>query len=224
MELDNTEAEAEYFGLAETWDEELYGKLKRDRMIALIVAGVSAAIAALAVIAIMVITPLKTVQPYLVLVDKTTGHSEAVRKLVYSENSPLTEKESFVLAEINKYVQTRHTFDPLDANRRLVTMQMTTSADEIKRYRREVLEDRDKMSSSARRFVNIKSVVPSLTNKTAQVRFSTTVETPNGRGETRDWIATLKYNFVDLNMPMKYRHLNPLGFIVTSYRVDPETL
>jgi len=126
MEPEFTEAETEYFGLAETWDQELYGKLKRDRMIAMIVAGVASALAALALIAVMMLTPLKTVQPYMILVDKTTGHSEAIRKLVYSETSPLTEKESYVLAEINKYVLTRHTYDPLDFPRRRLTMQMTT--------------------------------------------------------------------------------------------------
>lgn len=224
MNMDNSEAEAEYFGLAETWDMELYGKLQRDRLIAFVVAGVASAIAVLSLLAVMFLTPLKTVEPYMIMVDKTTGHSEAVRKLVYSETSPLTERESFVLAEINKYVLTRHTYDPFDTNRRMITMQMTTSADEIRRYRREVADDRESMSSTARRFVNIKSVVPDLASKTAQVRFSTTIENANGGGRTQHWIATLKYNFVDLNMPMKYRHLNPLGFIVTSYRVDPETL
>lgn len=223
MELDNSQAEAEYFGLAETWDEELYGKLKRDRLIAFVVAAVAALISVMAIIAVMMLTPLKTETPFLVLVDQTTGQSEIVRKLNYSAN-PLTEKESFVLSEIHQYVLTRHTYDPLDSSRRLVTMQMTTSGSEIKTYHREFAADRKKMNASERRFVNIKSVVPNLRAKTAQVRFSTTIETSGGKGATRHWIATLKYNFVDLNMPMKYRHLNPLGFIVTSYRVDPETL
>jgi len=224
MEPEFTKAETEYFGLAETWDQELYGKLKRDRNIALGVAAGAAILAALALIAVMMLTPLKTVQPYMILVDKTTGHSEAVRDLVYSEASPLTEQESFVLAEINKYVLTRHTYDPFDAPRRRLTMQMTTNKAEVRRYFREAARDQENLGASARRFVNIKSVVPNLANKSAQVRFSTTRETQGGSGTTEHWIATMKYSFVDLNLEMKYRHLNPLGFIVTSYRVDPETL
>jgi len=224
MEPEFTKAETEYFGLAETWDQELYGKLKRDRNIALGVAAVAAILAGLSIIAVMMLTPLKSVEPYIILVDKSTGHSEAVRKLVYSETSPLTEKESFVLAEINKYVLTRHTYDPFDSPRRRLTMQMTTNKNEIRRYRREAATDQEDLGTSTRRFVNIKSVVPNLADKSAQVRFSTTLETPGGPGATEHWIATLKYNFVDLNLQMKYRHLNPLGFIVTSYRVDPETL
>lgn len=224
MEPEFTKAETEYFGLAETWDQELYGKLKRDRNIALGVAAFAAILAALSMIAVMMLTPLKSVEPYMILVDKTTGHSEAVRKLVYSETSPLTEKESFVLAEINKYILTRHTYDPFDSPRRRLTMQMTTNKTEVKRYFREAEQDKENFSSSTRRFVNIKSVVPNLSQKSAQVRFSTTLETPSGTGTTEHWIATLKYTFVDLNLQMKYRHLNPLGFIVTSYRVDPETL
>ena len=102
MDTETSKAEEEYFGLAEAWDMELYGKLQRDRLIAFVVAGVACAITVIALIAVMMLTPLKTVQPYMILVDKTTGHAESVRKLTYSEASPLTEQESFVLAEINK--------------------------------------------------------------------------------------------------------------------------
>jgi len=224
MEHNTTDAEEAYFGLAETWDQELYGKLKRDRKIALIVAGIASVLAALSIIAVMMLTPLKSDTPYLVMVDKTTGYSEAVRPLVYNQTSPLTEDESILLAEINNYVIARHTFDQLDFNRRFITMQMTTSGAEIGRYKAEAARDNRNLSENTRRFVNIKSIVPDMAKKSAQVRFSTTIDSPSGKGVTEDWIATLTYNFVELDMPMKYRHLNPLGFLVKSYRVDPETL
>lgn len=223
MDTDNASAEAQYFGLAETWDEELYGKLKRDRLIAFAVAGVAALIAILSIIAVMLLTPLKSVEPYMVMVDKTTGHSEMVQKLVYRENSPLTEQESFVLAEINNYVIARHTYDPIDARRRYLRLQMSTSAAEMRRYAREYSRDVKRLPSNSRRTVNVKSIVPNMSKKTATVRFSTTLDTQETT-LTKHWIATVQYDFVSLDMEAKYRYLNPLGFIMKSYRVDPEAL
>ena len=224
MEQEFDTQEAEYFGLAETWDQEIYSKLRRDRNIALGVAGVAALLAGLSIIAVMMLTPLKTVEPYMIMVDKTTGHAEAVRELVYQENNPLTERESFVIAEINNYIIARHTFDPLDAQRRALSIQMSTAQEEYRDYRRELNADANRFNASMRRTVEIKSIVPNMTDKSAQVRFATTVEAATGDPIVNHWIATLNYDFVQLNMPLKYRYLNPLGFIVTQYRVDPETL
>ncbi len=224
MEQQPSHAEAEYFGLADMWDEELYGKLKRDRLIALIVAGVAILLAALAVIAVMLLTPLKTVVPYMILVDKTTGHSEVVTELRYNADNPLTEKETFVLAEINNYVIARHTFDTLDINRRYNSVRMSTAVPVFNTYLQELNKDTEKFTADTRRIVTIKTIVPNLANKTAQIRFSTKFEGSNSpRDSTRDWIATMDYDFVSLNLPLKDRYINPLGFIVKGYRSDPET-
>jgi len=222
MKQDN-QIEADYFGLASAWDEELYGKLKTDRRIAWIVAGVSAAIAMLSVIALMMITPLKTVEPYVIMVDKTTGYSEAQRKLVYNETNPLTELESVVLAEINQYIISRETFDPTDLNTRFLRVQLSTDASEFTRYTRIVEKEVNQFGPEVRRFVSIKSIVPNLNTKSATIRFST--ETINlTRSTTQHWVATLTYDFLDLPLQMKHRYLNPLGVIIQSYRVDRENV
>jgi len=222
MKQDN-QIEADYFGLASAWDEELYGKLKADRRIAWIIAGISVAIAALSVIALMMITPLKTVEPYVIMVDKSTGYSEAQRKLVYDEINPLTGQESVVLAEINEYIISRETFDPTDLNARFLRVQLSTDAAEFTRYTRIVEREVNQLSPDIRRFVTIKSIVPNLENKSATIRFST--ESTNlTRTTTEHWIATLTYDFLQLPLQMKHRYINPLGFIIQSYRVDRENV
>lgn len=219
----DTEIEADYFGLAAAWDEELYGKLKQDRKIAYVVAGASMAIAALAVGAVLMLTPLKTVEPYVVMVDKTTGYAEATRKLVYDQANPITGQEAVVLGEINDYVIARHTFDPTDLEARYNRIRLSTNADEFVRYDRELRSETERLNAGARRRVTIKSIIPNISNKSATIRYST--ETTNlNRSETQHWIATLTYDFMDLPMEMKYRYMNPLGFIVQSYRVDPENV
>jgi len=219
----DSEIEADYFGLTAAWDEELYGKLKTDRKIAYIVAGVSACIAALAVMAVMMLTPLKSVEPYIVFVDKTTGYAESTRKLVYDENNPLTGQEAVVLGEINEYIIARHTFDPHDLKTRFLSIQLSTDGQEFARYVKEVKKDNDKYTMTARRTVTVKSIVPNLNNKTATVRFSTTVDIRN-QSVTDHWVATMSYDFLELPIELKRKYLNPLGFIVQSYRVDQENV
>ena len=218
-----SEIEASYFGLAAAWDEELYGKLKDQRKVAFIVAGISGAIAAMSVAAVMVLTPLKTVEPYVVLVDKTTGHSEAVRELVYDQVNPLTENEAIVTSEIASYIIGRETFDPYDRDQRFLRMQMTTQSQEFSRYRVELEEASKRFNTDSRRKVNITSIIPNLDNKSATVRFSTELANYNNI-TTEYWIASVSYDFLDLEIPTKYRFINPLGFIVKNYRVDPETV
>ena len=218
-----TEIEANYFGLAAAWDEELYGTLKHQRKVAFIVAGVSGAIAAMSVVAVMMLTPLKTVDPYVVVVDKTTGHSEAVRKLVYNEANPLTDNEAVVTSELASYIIARETFDPYDRDERFFRMQMTTNSEEFSRYRLELEKSSKNFNTDSRRKVNITSVIPNLENKSATIRFSTELANYNNI-TTEYWIASVSYDFLDLEIPTKYRYINPLGFIVQNYRVDPETV
>lgn len=217
------EIEADYFGLTAAWDEELYGKLKTDRKIAFIVAGISICIAAMALGAVMMLTPLKTVEPYVVFVDKTTGYAESTRKLTYDENNPLTGHEAVVLGEINQYIIARHTFDPHDLKARFLSIQLSTDGTEFARYVKEVENDNDQLSMTVRRTVTVKSIVPNMTNKSATVRFSTSLDVRN-QIVTEHWVATLTYDFLELPIELKRKYLNPLGFIVQSYRVDQENV
>lgn len=102
-------------------------------------------------------------------------------------------------------------------------MQMTTQSDEFSRYRLELEEASAKFNTDSRRKVNITSIIPNLDNKSATVRFSTELANYNNI-TTEYWIASVSYDFLDLEIPMKYRFINPLGFIVKNYRVDPETV
>ena len=62
-----------------------------------------------------------------------------------------------------------------------------------------------------------------MANKSATVRFSTSVEERN-QIVTDHWVATLTYDFLELPIELKRKYLNPLGFIVQSYRVDQENV
>ena len=86
-----------------------------------------------------------------------------------------------------------------------------------------VLKDRTKI------VVQIRSITPTPETDspggTAVVRFSTQLKHSNGSLEPlQNWIATIGYTYKDATMSSMDRRINPLGFQITSYRVDPETL
>ena len=57
------------------------------------------------------------------------------------------------------------------------------------------------------------------------VRFVTTTINPDGRSQPRQhWVAIVDYRFVGAAMSEADRYINPLGFQVTAYRRDAETL
>ncbi len=87
-----------------------------------------------------------------------------------------------------------------------------------------ILKDRTKI------VVQIRSITPTPETAgspggAAVVRFSTQLKHSNGSLEPlHNWIATIGYTYKDATMSSVDRRINPLGFQVTSYRVDPETL
>ena len=92
-----------------------------------------------------------------------------------------------------------------------------------KRQLKEIEKDNEVFIPSVRRTVAVKSIVPNMANKSATVRFSTSVEERN-QIVTDHWVATLTYDFLELPIELKRKYLNPLGFIVQSYRVDQENV
>ena len=55
-----------------------------------------------------------------------------------------------------------------------------------------------------------------------QIRFSKIVEGGGSNAVRSDWLATVQYDFADKPTNDATRFYNPLGFVVTSYRVDSE--
>ena len=72
--------------------------------------------------------------------------------------------------------------------------------------------------------VEVKSVSP-LSDGRAMIRFNTTVTGVNGRSQAPQlWVSLVGHSFSSAAMSESDRYLNPLGFQVSSYRRDPETL
>ena len=215
-----------YYAEAASWNRDRVQSMRSSHRNAWVIAGIAAAIALLEAIALVLLTPLKTVEPYTLMVDRTTGYVQALKPLDKSTVSPdaaLTQsflvqyviaREGFDMATLNASYRKTARFSADNARSSyLQQMQVSNPASPLVLYPRTTTVD-----------VRVKSVSPIGANA-ALVRFET-IRT-DARGSTQPpspWVAILRYRYSNAAMSVDDRFVNPLGFRVTSYRKDPEAL
>lgn len=224
MKPSTREALSAYYKEAGSWAHDQIAALHRSRRTAWTIAAAAAGLALLEGIALVVLMPLKTVEPYTLMVDRTTGYVQQLRPLAPSQITP---DQALVQSMLAQYVIARESFDAtvLQSNYRKVglwsadsaragyvdLMQASNPASPLVIYpRNAVVESR------------VKSVSP-LSPDSALVRFET-LRTDGGvaYGEPHPWVAVVRYRFAGAPMSTEDRFLNPLGFQVVEYRKDAE--
>jgi len=211
-----------YFKLGEVWDQELYGKMKRNFRFMCVVAGLALLLNLILAFALMSMAPLKQTQPYVIMVDKTNGYLEEVRPM---NRGAIAELEAVVESELVRYINARETWDPVDYNSRAEQVRVTSDSAIFRQFVDRLRSQTAKLSSADRRFVDIKSVQVDVAGpNTAFVRFATRTQFEGVENQAEHWIATIAYEHKGLPLNNRERLKNPLGFIVSSYRVDRESL
>lgn len=212
--------------IADSWAQSVTDDLERSRRTAWIIACVSAAVALLLAIALVLLLPLKTVEPYTLLVDRQTGNVEALAPLdaqTVSADSALT--RSFLV----QYVIARESFDAGSFDRDYQKVALWSAGNARQRYMNQMQANN---SASPLAYVprggSIRTEVKSIASLGADrslVRFQTTRIDPGARPQpSQDWQAVVNFGYSEAPMSEADRLLNPLGFQVTRYRRDAETL
>jgi type IV secretion system protein VirB8 len=211
---------------ADAFTMELLFGIRRQRNVMAAVACGCLAIAALSLGAVIALTPLKQVRPYVVMIDRATGAAE---KIVEVQPVDMAEIEAVRQAELVRYVTDRETYHVADNAERIPAV-LTRSTAQAEDSLRALWtpSNADYPPNLYGEAVVVRVVVRSvaiLSEDTAQVRFSKTREAFGETPITRDFVATLTFEFrprVERRLEAVWR--NPLGFTVTAYRVDAETL
>lgn len=215
-----------YFTEGDSWARDRGDMLRRSRKVAWIVAGAACFVAVCEAIALVALTPLKTVEPYTLMVDRQTGFVQALKPVdaqLVSSDAALT--QSFLV----QYVIAREGFayQTVQSDYRkvalwsggqaradyLALMQASNPASPLARLPRSSVID-----------VEVKSV-SSLGRGSSLVRFDTTRQDAGGQVRPLgSWVAVVRYSYSGDAMSVADRMINPLGFRVTSYRRSPEVL
>lgn len=221
----SAERNAQY-AQAASWAADIHGSLRASRRVAWIVAGVAVLVALLEAIALAALTPLKTVVPYTLLVDRQTGYVQTIQGL---KPGPLSQDAAVTQSFLVQYVIARETFDAADLRENYRKV-MLWSADNARNAYRHEMERTNPASPLVLNTpttivqTTIKSV-SLLTPTTALVRFDTTRrDGGSATGELRSYAAVMSFRYTGAPMRMEDRFTNPLGFQVLSYRRDAESV
>ena len=204
----------------------IFGPSRRERF-AYFIAGAGVIVGLAGFLGAVSMLPLKTTETVVVVVDKETGEMDRV---AHVEALSLDESDAIIQANLVAYVDDRETFDVTDGESRINSVLGRSDLDAARTLRdlwNSANEDYPitVYGRDAKIEVVIKSV-NQIEAGVAQVRFSRTLRrTRDVRTVTRQYVATLAYEFrPETRQRLQDVWANPLGFVVTSYRVDAETL
>lgn len=190
-----------------------------------IIAFVSAFIAFLSVIAVLLLTPLKTIEPYVIRVDNTTGMVDILTTL---DEEQISSNEALDKYFIAQYVKAREGYYYEILNQDYLLTQLMSSEKVANEYRAiyEGESARDQILKNSNEVsVEIISIVLGESNgvKTSTIRANIVTKNLNTRGITSATkVITLSYDYLFAKASEENRLLNPLGFKVLTYRIDNE--
>lgn len=222
----SSDKEEEHFDGALDWESSRIKMSEKSETRAWRVVYLLAGLLFLSWAALALLIPLKERVPYLIRENIQTGVIEVLGSLDFQT---LTYEEVRDKHWLSEFVTSRETYDwhTLQADYNKVRALSSPAVGleyaqlfEGKKSLEKVYRDKVKIS------INIISAIPS-EHGTATVRFSKTVKRVDDKspGVTTTWVATLGYQYFGTKKRTEQsRYINPFGFTITSYRVDPELI
>ncbi|EAI7927492.1 type IV secretion system protein [Campylobacter coli] len=190
-----------------------------------LIAFVSIFIAIISIVAVVLLTPLKTIEPYVIRVDNTTG---MVNILTMLDEKEISSNEALDKYFISQYVKAREGYYYELLNQDYLLTQLMSSEKVANEYRAwyEGENARDQILKNSNEVnVQILSIVLGNSNgvKTSTIRAKIITKNLNTRGLSESTkVITLSYDYILAKASEENRILNPLGFKVTNYRIDEE--
>lgn len=212
------------FDKALDWESSRIESSEKSERRAWRIAYTAGVVALCAIVSLLALAPLKETQPYLLRVDNNTGAVDMVSVLKTKEDTYGEVVDKYWVA---RYVEARETYDWQTLQRDYDLVNILSDRATASAYNATFGGEKGKdqvLGNSVRTHVEILSVVPN-NPSTATVRVRTKTSRADGGGipSYETWVVTLAYTYLSTSsMKEEYRLMNPLGFQVTSYRIDPE--
>jgi len=213
-----------YFEDGETWDQEVFANMLQSRNRAWFLSFFCMGVTVLSLLTLALLLPLKTFAPYVVTVDKSTGYVEVTKGLY---DGKLTADDAVTESNLVRYVSARESYNPSILRENYNSVALLSAESALSEFQ-QLWDGKNpdnpsvKLGKQASVDIKVKSV-SFLNEKTSSVRFRREYR-ENGQIKTSDWNAVVDFQYVQKPMKMEDRFLNPLGFQITSYRVNPEAM
>jgi type IV secretion system protein VirB8 len=220
--MDTRPLSGDYYKAAETWESNLTQVRSRSLKFAWFVAICSTLITVMALLTLMLLVPLKSFEPYVIEVDKSTGYLEVKRPLAAGDISQI---DAVTQSNVARFVLSRETYDQatLTTDFRLTQLYARDAAlaDYLALYDPASRDNPvNQYGRKSRALVTIKGITLR-PDQSALVRFSTQIS-GGGLDDTKDWVAIVSYQYSYAPLSNETRFENPLGFTVINYRREPE--
>jgi type IV secretion system protein VirB8 len=220
---------ASYYQEAASWDIDRTAQTIQRARIAWMVAAGGWVCAVLAGVAIALMMPLKTVEPYVIRVDTSTGIVDVVPMYAgraeigetvarYLLTHYVTVCEGFSYATAERDYEECGAYHTSKRNQEWYNLwNQTNPSSPLNLYKDGTVVRVQVTAVTLFRKLNGLSDV-------AQVRYLKGRRPPGGTEQLTHWIATIEYAWVTPSRDPRSRQWNPLGWRVTDFRTEPETL
>ncbi len=223
-DMTNNSDREHYFAAARSWAEGQSAVSSREAEIAWRVAAGAAAIALVLAITLLLLVPLKSVQPYVLTVDRQTG---AVEQAMTVQQGKLSQNEAVIQAQLAGYVVARETFDQTDLAQQYRRVQLLSAPPVARAYVAQMAANNPEsplrtLSQGDTVSIHIRSV-SLIADGSGLVRFTATRTSAGAAtGTMLNYVAAIAFGFSGRPLRAADRYDNPLGFQVTRYRRDEE--
>ena len=216
----------DYYAAARSWADGQVQTTARETRIAWRVAIAAGALALLLAIALAFLIPLKSVEPYVLTVDRQTGTVEPAMTV---RSGAMSQNEAVIQAQLAGYVVARETFDSTDLPQQYRRVQLLSAPATARAYVGEMAANNpssplNTLNRGDTVAIRIRSV--SLIGAgTGLVRFTATrTAVGAAAGQPSNLVSAISFGFSGRPLRPADRYDNPLGFQVTRYRRDAEGL
>ena len=186
-------------------------------------------LALMAISSVFVMMPMKEIVPYVIKVDSSTGHTTVARSI--DDAKSVSYGEELDKYWINKFIIARNGYEWETIQNSFNTVKLMANRQVFGSYNNYITGD----NSPAKVFGENKTIridihgitfLPSTSKEQslAQIRFTRKIENNAGGDATEykptTWTATITFNYLSEIKTEDERIINPLEFLVTSYRED----
>lgn len=215
----------EYIQAAKDFEKSEIERVKKNAKLAWRLMAASMVITVISIVAVAMLTPLKSVQPFVIRVDNNTGLTDTVSVMKQRQDSYDEIVDKYFLKQ---YVQYREGYDwetiqtTFDATK--LMSNDAVAAEFAALYAGENAPHKV-LRNSRKVLIRVQSVA--FLGELAQVRFTKQAIAVGGTANDQQsppikMIATIAWEYQGGKMSEQDRLINPLGFKVKSYRVDRE--
>lgn len=224
------EALQDYFRNAVSWDEDRAASLRRGTRVAWRVAGAGWACAVFSAAALLLLMPLKRVEPFVVRVDNGTGIVDVVP--VYAGEAPMDEAVTRYFLSHYIHVCERFNFATAESDYEECGAFHTAGRNQ-QWSARWSLTNPDSPLNVHKDGSTVHAQVESISffaragggTDLAQVRYVKSHRPGNAApAQFSHWIATLQYVYGQVPKDPRSRRWNPLGFKIIEFVTEPEVL